>query len=74
MIAALAVAAGWPISNKVSALRVERLSVPELREDFKKWHVVSLGLSAVTALLSGVAMAMAGQLPATGAKPKDTAP
>ena len=74
VIAALAVAAGWPISNKVSALRVERLSVPELREDFKKWHVVSLGLSAVTALLSGVAIAMAGQLPATGAKPKDTAP
>ena len=67
LIAAATVAAGWPISQKVSALRVERLADPALRADFTAWHLVSLALSAVTALLALTALGMAGSLPAKGA-------
>ncbi|WP_020472949.1 glycerol-3-phosphate 1-O-acyltransferase PlsY [Zavarzinella formosa] len=66
LLAGLTVAVGWPISIKVSALRLERLANPELRADFVAWHLVSLALSALTALLAGVAMAMASKMPERG--------
>ena len=72
LTAGLTVAAGWPISLNVSALRVERLADPALRADFVAWHFVSLGLSALTAMLALAALGMAGSLPAkeAGHEPK----
>jgi acyl-phosphate glycerol 3-phosphate acyltransferase len=68
-IAAVTVVAGWPISNKVSALRVERFhpdsSIAEAAKTaFAECHLVSLWLSLLTALLAGIALAMAAKIPA----------
>ncbi|HJZ89715.1 MAG TPA: glycerol-3-phosphate 1-O-acyltransferase PlsY [Gemmataceae bacterium] len=61
------VAIGWPISEKVSSLRVARFS-PEsgdaARAAFAEWHLVSLALSFVTVVLAGVALVMAAKMPA----------
>jgi len=67
-LAALTVAGGWPISNKVSALRVERFNpdsalAEAARSSFAEWHFVSLGLSLVTVVLVGLALAMAAKMP-----------
>jgi acyl-phosphate glycerol 3-phosphate acyltransferase len=68
VVAVLAVAAGWPISEEVSRLRLLRYS-PDLsvasgaKADFAPWHNASLLLSAVTVLLAGVALALAAKLP-----------
>ena len=67
-LAATMVAIGWPISNKVSALRIERLSpdsalAEAARLSFAEWHFVSLGLSLVTVILVGVVLAMAAKMP-----------
>ena len=67
-LAALTVAIGWPISNRVSELRLLRFS-PEVaiasaaKADFTFWHLISLFLSFVTVCLAGVALAMAARLP-----------
>lgn len=66
-VAALTVAASIPISAKVTALRLERLTNPDLRADFATWHLISLALSAVTALLAGVALGTACKMPADDA-------
>lgn len=69
--AVLTVAAGWPISEEVSRLRLERFSTDGLvagwaRAWFGKWHVVSLLLSFVTVCLAGVALVLASKLPNLG--------
>jgi acyl-phosphate glycerol 3-phosphate acyltransferase len=67
-LATLMVAVGWPLSMKVSDLRVQRFdpnsSVAEAAKTaFADWHLVSLLLSLVTLVLVGVALAMASKMP-----------
>ncbi|WP_088253994.1 glycerol-3-phosphate 1-O-acyltransferase PlsY [Fimbriiglobus ruber] len=67
-LATACVAVGWPLSNYVSQLRLERFhpdaaTAAAAKEAFAAWHLLSLGLSCVTVLLAGVALAMAVQLP-----------
>jgi hypothetical protein len=67
-LATLMVAVGWPLSFKVSDLRVQRFdpdsSVAEAAKTaFADWHLVSLLLSLVTLVLVGVALAMAAKMP-----------
>lgn len=67
-MAAATVAVGWPISEKVAALRVERFhpdsAVAEAaRTAFVEWHFVSLGLSLLTVGLTGIVLAMAARMP-----------
>jgi acyl phosphate:glycerol-3-phosphate acyltransferase len=62
------VAIGWPVSLKVSALRIERFApdadvADAARAAFAEWHFVSLGLSLVTAVLAGIALALAARMP-----------
>ena len=58
------VAIGWPISQKVTELRLARFSTDSAiataaKADFATWHLVSLGLSLLTAVLVFVAMLLA---------------
>jgi acyl phosphate:glycerol-3-phosphate acyltransferase len=67
-VAALTIAIGWPISEKVSSLRAERytgnfVTAEAARNAFGEWHLVSLLLSLVTLVLVGVALAMAAKMP-----------
>lgn len=67
--AVLTVAVGWPISDEVTRLRPLRFSpdaaaAEAAKAAFASWHLVSLALSAVTVCAAGVALAMAGRLPA----------
>jgi acyl phosphate:glycerol-3-phosphate acyltransferase len=67
-LAAATVAVGWPISTKVSALRIERFALDSVvaenaRVSFAEWHFASLGLSLLTAALAGIGLAMAARLP-----------
>ncbi|HKB06608.1 MAG TPA: glycerol-3-phosphate 1-O-acyltransferase PlsY [Gemmataceae bacterium] len=65
-LAAAAVVVGWPLSNHVSALRVQRfdlVSGEAAAAAFRDWHFVSLALSTVTAALAGIALAMAAKMP-----------
>jgi acyl-phosphate glycerol 3-phosphate acyltransferase len=67
-LAALTVAIGWPISEKVSALRAQRFtgdwaSAQAARDAFGEWHLISLLLSLVTLALVFVALAMAAKMP-----------
>src|SRR5262249_20897425 len=67
-VAALTVAVGWPISNYVSDLRLQRFvadaSVANTaKAAFASWHLVSLLLSTVTVCLAGVALSLAGRMP-----------
>ncbi|MGE3807927.1 MAG: glycerol-3-phosphate 1-O-acyltransferase PlsY [Gemmataceae bacterium] len=72
LLAALAlctVLAGWPLVEKVAALRLLRygsdLAVATQAEaDFHTWHLVSLLLNFVTWFLVTAVMAMAAKLPA----------
>ena len=70
LVAALVtVAVGWPVSEKVSELRLARFSsdsalASEARAAFGPWHGVSLVLSLVTAVLALIALALAARLPA----------
>ncbi|MDY3554210.1 glycerol-3-phosphate 1-O-acyltransferase PlsY [Gemmata sp. JC717] len=62
------VIAGWPISNEVARLRLERFNpdatiAAAAKTAFVSWHFVSLGLSIVTVGAAGVALALAGRLP-----------
>lgn len=62
------VVVGWPVSNEVTRLRLERFSpdaavAHAARAAFVTWHFVSLGLSIVTVGATGIALALAGQLP-----------
>jgi acyl phosphate:glycerol-3-phosphate acyltransferase len=65
-LAAAAVAVGWPLSNHVSALRIQRfdpVSGEAAAAAFRDWHFVSLALSLLTAALAGIALAMAAKMP-----------
>jgi acyl-phosphate glycerol 3-phosphate acyltransferase len=62
------VAIGWPLSNYVSELRLERFSSDQgiasaAKAAFGPWHLASLLLSTVTVCLAGLALALAGRLP-----------
>ena len=64
----LTIAIGWPLSNHVSELRLERFSSDEriasaASSAFGPWHLASLGLSVVTVTLAGLALALAARLP-----------
>lgn len=67
-LAVLLVGTGWPVADHVSRLRRERFH-PEhavasaAREAFGRWHLVGLTSSAVTTLLAGVGLALAGKMP-----------
>jgi glycerol-3-phosphate acyltransferase PlsY len=68
-LAVLTVALGWPISNRVSELRLLRFAPDQsiaagAEADFVTWHLVSLLLSFVTVCLAGIALALAARLPA----------
>jgi glycerol-3-phosphate acyltransferase PlsY len=68
------IAVGWPISEKVSALRVQRFegnwaSAQAAKEAFAEWHLISLLLSLVTLVLVGVALAMAARMPERAGSP-----
>lgn len=67
-IALLTVAIGWPVSQKVTELRLARFSPDEsvaaaAKDGFVTWHLISLGLSFVTTLIVFVAMLLAARLP-----------
>lgn len=67
--AVVTVAAGWPLSDAVTQLRVKRYDPDTTTAEaadaaFKAWHLWSLGLSTVTVLLAGAGLAMAANLPA----------
>jgi acyl phosphate:glycerol-3-phosphate acyltransferase len=73
-LAALAVAIGWRLSEKVSALRIQRydpnfLTATAAKEAFAEWHLASLLLSLVTLVLVGVALAMAARMPESRPSP-----
>lgn len=66
--ALLTVAIGWPISNYVSELRLERFSpntevAAAAKAAFGSWHLVSLLLSLGTVCLTAVALTLAARLP-----------
>ena len=65
------VAAGWPLSDLVSRLRVERFHpdaavAAGAKAAFAQWHLVSLASSGLTTLVAGVVLALAAVLPAGG--------
>ncbi|HEX3149432.1 MAG TPA: glycerol-3-phosphate 1-O-acyltransferase PlsY [Gemmataceae bacterium] len=67
-LAATTIAVGWPLSNKVSALRVERFDVDPAtaeaaRTAFSEWHLASLMLSFVTLVLAGLTLTLAAKMP-----------
>lgn len=62
------VAAGWPISEEVTRVRLLRFSpdpgvASAAKAGFATWHLISLALSFVTVAAAGAALAMAGTLP-----------
>ncbi|MCZ2343534.1 MAG: glycerol-3-phosphate acyltransferase [Bacteroidales bacterium] len=66
----IVVAVGWPISEQVSALRLTRFDpdptiAAAAKEAFGSTHLISLSLSLVNVLVSGVALFLGGMLPAT---------
>lgn len=72
-LASAGVLVGWPISMKVSALRLERFATdPAIAEaakaSFATWHLASLGLSVVTVGLAGFGLALAAKLPDEGTR------
>lgn len=68
MMALATIAAGWPISNTVSALRLARFDAnPDIAryavDAFGTWHLVSLALSFMTVLLASVLVVLCAWLP-----------
>ncbi|HET6573693.1 MAG TPA: glycerol-3-phosphate 1-O-acyltransferase PlsY, partial [Fimbriiglobus sp.] len=53
---------GWPISEHVSQLRVERFRTETAQAAFVSWHLVSLLLSFVTTCLAGAGLALAAKI------------
>ena len=73
-LALLTVIVGWWVSSIVGELRLARfdpdpIAAKVASDAFTIWHFVSLGLSMVAVLLSGVALAMAGRMPNAPAAP-----
>jgi acyl phosphate:glycerol-3-phosphate acyltransferase len=70
-LAAVLVAAGWPLSDWVSRLRVERFHpdaevAAAAKAAFVVWHLVSLASSGVTTLLVCVVLMLGAKLPTSG--------
>jgi acyl phosphate:glycerol-3-phosphate acyltransferase len=68
LVAGVLVACGWPISELVSRLRVERFQpdtnlASAAKAAFGTWHLVSLASSAITTMIVGVVLALAAKLP-----------
>ena len=68
VLALLLVLAGWPLVEKVGALRLARYDADpavaaSARAAFGGWHLVSLGLELLTLLLVTAALALAAWLP-----------
>lgn len=68
VIAAVLVAVGWPLSDYVSHLRMERFHPDRAIANaakiaFGTMHLISLVSSAITTLLAGVVLALAAKLP-----------
>jgi acyl-phosphate glycerol 3-phosphate acyltransferase len=62
IVGLILVLVGSPISAKVSELRLERFTNPEAVDAFANWHLLSLGLSSISVLISFVVLALAGFL------------
>jgi hypothetical protein len=68
LLATITVVIGVPLSDYVTDLRLERLSLNDAiatsaKAAFATWHLVSLALSFVTILLAGWLLALAAWLP-----------
>jgi hypothetical protein len=68
LFAVLLVAISWPLSQHVSELRLDRFSLDlevaaSAKQNFVLWHLISLLLSAATALLAILTMIFAAWLP-----------
>jgi hypothetical protein len=64
----MTVAIGWPISNYVSELRMERFSLnsetaARAKAAFGTWHFISLLLSFLMVCLTALGLALAARLP-----------
>ena len=75
-LALLTVAVGWPLSQEVTRIRLERFSTDAVvaaaaKEAFGPIHLASLGLSMATTLLVLIAAAMIAWLPAHSPKGYD---
>lgn len=73
-VAFLTIAVGWPISQKVTELRLARFSQDEAlaaaaKADFATWHLISLALSFVTTVLVFAAIMLAARLPGGDTQP-----
>lgn len=73
LLATLSVIIAWPISLKVSSLRLERFAMdPETAQmakaAFGPWHAVRLLLSFITTLLVGGILVLAGWLPSSSSE------
>jgi hypothetical protein len=78
VLALATVVAGWPVSQKVTELRLDRYSADtavaaSANEAFMTWHTYSLILNLVTVVLVTVALALAAQLPAAVSEQKPNA-
>ena len=67
-VAMVLVALGWPLSEWVGQLRIQRFDVEAVRaaaakSAFGVWHLVSLANGAVLTLLSGALLVLAAKLP-----------
>lgn len=68
VVAGVLVAVGWPLSEEVARLSVNRWSADAAvaaaaKAAFGGWHLVSLASSALTTLLAGVLLLLAAKLP-----------
>jgi acyl phosphate:glycerol-3-phosphate acyltransferase len=76
LLAALAsLAVGWPLAEKVGALRAARYAADSAQAaqataDFVRWHLWSLLVNFVTLLLVAVGMTLAAWLPQPAAEPR----
>jgi acyl-phosphate glycerol 3-phosphate acyltransferase len=77
LLAMAAVVIGWPIADYVGELRLERYSLDETlaqaaKAAFGAWHGISLLLNMITIVLVTLTMALAAQLPQSGATKEST--
>lgn len=66
-VAFITVVIGWPVSNYVSELRLERFAsdpstAAKAKEAFSLWHLISLLLSLLMVSLTAIALALGAQL------------
>ena len=76
-VAALAVVIGWPLSEYVSMLRVQRFDAnpavaQAARDAFGPWHLPSLFLSFITTVISGIVLLFAAKMPVDECETRST--